>query len=349
VLKCNNKNSGLSSLFLFLPLAVLLILSLSGCQQPNPNQSVTFSGPIMGTDYRVTVIIPSSFDLDSLETEIVEELNEVNSRMSTYLTDSELSKLNNLGANIQFPISESLHYVLSEALEISKLTDGAFDVTVADAVNIWGFGPDGAITSQPSEQQLLSLRESVGYQNIQLSSHGVSKRHAATKVDLSAIAKGYAVDRLAQLLKSKPLNNFLIDVGGELRAAGRNAENQDWRIAIEKPQNIGGVQQIIGLSNVAIATSGDYRNYLIIDGQRFSHTIDPQTLKPAFHRLALASVIAEKASTADSLATALMVMGEEAGLQFAIQHDLAAYFIIRELEGDAYSIAYTDKFAAYLR
>ena len=156
------------------------------------------------------------------------------------------------------------------------------------------------------------------------------------------------MDQVARLLQAKQLNNFLIDIGGELRLSGLNVDQRVWRVAIEKPQTLGGVQQVLELTDAAIATSGDYRNFIRIDGRKYSHTINPKTLTPVFHRLALVSVVSENASTADALATALMAMGEEAALEFAIRQDLVAYFVIRG-DDDSYKISYTDKFARFLR
>lgn len=357
------KNSEQSSLFLFLlnncwlkarflrntaGWALVCLLMLCACQQRPEAKSVTFSGPIMGTEYRITIVVPGPGDLDQLESDILTEMNAVNSSMSTYLVDSEISQINRLPAETLFVLSPQLNSVLSEALEISELSQGAFDVTVADAVNLWGFGPDGVITEQPSAEQLVQLQTSVGYENLRLIDSSLSKLNAATKIDLSAIAKGYAVDQVARLLQAKQLNNFLIDIGGELRLSGLNVDQRVWRVAIEKPQTLGGVQQVLELTDAAIATSGDYRNFIRIDGRKYSHTINPKTLTPVFHRLALVSVVSENASTADALATALMAMGEEAALEFAIRQDLVAYFVIRG-DDDSYKISYTDKFARFLR
>ncbi|MFT4629489.1 MAG: thiamine biosynthesis lipoprotein [Arenicella sp.] len=328
-------------------LACLMILC--ACQQRPAPQSVTFSGPIMGTEYRITVVVPGADDLDQLEFDVLAEMNAVNSSMSTYLVDSELSQINRLPADTPFALSPELNSVLSEALEISELSQGAFDVTVADAVNLWGFGPDGTITAQPSPKQLVRLQVSVGYKKLSLIKGSLSKLNAATKIDLSAIAKGYAVDQVARMLLAKRFSNFLIDVGGELRLSGLNVDQRVWRVAIEKPQTLGGVQQVLELTDAAIATSGDYRNFINIDGSKYSHTINPKTLTPVFHRIALVSVISDNASTADALATALMAMGEAAAQEFAIAQDLAAYFVIRGEDEVSYRVSYTDKFAPFLR
>jgi thiamine biosynthesis lipoprotein len=166
---------------------------------------------------------------------------------------------------------------------------------------------------------------------------------------LSPIAKGYAVDKVASVIEAYGINDYLVNIGGELRASGKTVDAQLWRVGIEKPHILGGIQQIALLDNKAIATSGDYRNYLVVDGQQFSHTIDPITLKPVLHKLALVSVIADKASTADALATAMMVMGEEKAWSFALNNRLAAYFIVRGDENKPFVIKYTEEFERNLQ
>ena len=348
------KNSEQCSLFLIwqskLVALLLVALSLMACNPSEPSQHrTTLSGPIMGTDYRITVLLDNTQVYEDLEPQLIQVMESVNQSMSTYLSNSELSLLNQLPESVPVDLSASLLDVLNESLMISELSDGAFDVTVGKAVSLWGFGPDGAIKKTPTEQEVELLKGSVGYQNLTLNGKSLTKTKPNMYIDLSAIAKGYAVDQVANKLESFGIINYLVDIGGELRASGYSANNQQWRIGIEKPHDLGGIQQIISLSGKSIATSGDYRNYHIIDGQQFSHTIDSKTLKPVFHRLALVSVVSDKASTADALATAIMAMGESRGLTFAKDNELAVYMVIRESEKDQYSIEMTDEFVNYLQ
>jgi len=370
--RCLIQNSEPSSLFLYLIRVALFAatLMLTACQTQNQPtaQAVTFSGPTMGTEYRITIVIPPDWAAKEtgespakittdernqlytgLEAQVIAELDAVNTSMSTYLDDSELSRFNQVPANTEFSLSPAMQVVMEEALELSELSGGAFDITVADAVRLWGFGPDGVVTEQPSTEQLEALKESVGYKKLSLNGAQLSRQHSNTNVDLSSIAKGFAVDQLARMLEKQGLNDYLVNVGGELRGAGKNIDNKVWSVAIEKPQTLGGIQQIIELQDSAIATSGDYRNYILLDGQKFSHTIDPATLRPVFHKLSLVSVISDKASTADGLATALLVMGEQAALDFASRNELAAYFVVRSDNNDEFEITYTDQFEVYLR
>lgn len=339
------KNGERCSLFLF-----VCLLILAGCQPQKPaNVQVVLSGPIMGTQYRITAIVSPELDVEALEESVLAAMQAVNQSMSTYIEGSELSQLNRALAGEVTPLSISLAEVLTQAQSISVLSDGAFDVTLAPAINLWGFGPNGRITQKPSEQTLNDLRASVGYQNIELQEQGLRKKSDSVSIDLSAIAKGYGVDQAANVLQRSGVTDYLVNIGGELKASGRNIDQQVWRVGIEKPHILGGIQKVVALVNSAIATSGDYRNYYIIDGQHYSHTIDAKTLSPVFHKLALVSVIHESASMADGLATALMAMGEQQALRFANEHDLSAYFIIRGNSEDEFVEQMTDSFRLNLQ
>lgn len=348
-----SRNSELSSLFLYLPrlnIAVLklgfllIVLALFGCDRPSKVQ--VFSGPTMGTQYRVTVVGRSNSGDDYAQTEaaIAQAIEAVNQSMSTYLPDSELSQFNRLSKGGTAVLSDSLYEVISEAQSISEFSDGAFDATLGKAVRLWGFSEDGRISQQPSPETLDALKESVGYKNLKLQGKQLTKLAQGLEVNLSAIAKGYAVDQVADTLSALGYTHFLVNIGGELRASGTNADNELWRVGVEKPHLLGGIEQVISLENEAIATSGDYRNFILLDGQQFSHTIDPLTLKPVYHKLASVSVLSNKASTADALATALLAMGDEKGLVFAEMHDIAAYFIIRGDTEGSFEIRSTGKF-----
>jgi len=312
VLMIIKQNSERCSLFLFVPLVFVFGLSACGPETPKEQQLV-FSGPMMGTEYRVTLIKHQEASEPQLEAAILGAMNSVNQSMSNYIEDSEINTFNRLAANQSLQLSPDFLEVMQEALNISILSDGAFDVTLAKAINAWGFGPDGEITQQPNIEQLRNLREIVGYQKLSLGDDLLSKTVDGVELNLSAIAKGYAVDKVALALDSL------------------------------------GIQEVAMLDNVAIATSGDYRNYLVIDGEQFSHTIDSQTLKPVFHKLALVSVISPRASTADALATAMMAMDEKRAWAFAENNDLAAYLVVRGSNDSEFTVRSTEKFSAYLQ
>ena len=306
----------------------------------------------MGTDYRITLVNHRRHDdltLKELEADVKAVMQRVNQSMSNYLPDSELSQFNRLPAGQTQTISADFDAVVRESLNISKLSEGAFDITLARAIDLWGFGPKGIIDRQPSDQMISEIKPTVGYQNLILGTNTLSKKIDGVELSVSAIAKGYAVDRVAQVLEKNGVTNFLVNIGGELRASGRSADDTLWRVGIEKPHVLGGIQRIATLDNQAIATSGDYRNYLVIDGQQFSHTIDPITLKPAYHKLALVSVIADNASTADAFATALLAMGEARAWEFVQHQGLAAYLVIRGQGEDQFEIKISDKFNRNLK
>lgn len=328
---------------------VLLISAfLQGCDtQPEISN---YTGPTMGTEYRVTVVDRDRIQVGPslVRAKIESALERVNQSMSTYIPDSEISRFNRLAAGQAQTLSDDMWQVTSEALELGEFTNGAFDPTLGKAIRLWGFAEDGRISEQPSAETLMQIRDSVGYQKIELSERRLAKQVNGLELNLSAIAKGYAVDLVAQELELLGLNHYLVNIGGELRAKGQNADNVTWRVGVEKPQLLGGVKQVVMLKDQAIATSGDYRNYIVIDGQQFSHTIDSTTLKPIYHKLASVSVVSDKASTADALATALLAMGEERGVAFAHANNIAAYFIIRRDAEDEFTVHVTEKFRVNL-
>lgn len=345
------KTASIARCFL-LSLAILclfiMLVCLAACDMSSQRTMFVLAGPIMGTDYRITVVTDSVVDQEKLHQNLLLEMNKVNDSMSHYFPSSELSKLNNAPANQAINLSDKLNQVMTEALLISKQSNGAFDVTLGPIIDLWGFGANGTITEQPSLSEMKAISQSVGYSRLSLQEGVLIKGHSNTQINLSAIAKGFAVDQVAQTLEKNNFHNYLINIGGELKAAGVNSDSQSWRVGIEKPELLGGIQQIITLNNEAVATSGDYLNYVIIDGQQYSHTIDPTTLSPVLHRLASVSVIHQNASTADALATAIMAMGEVQGLKFAEQQQLAAYLVVRDDVGDGLHVLKTTKISAYL-
>lgn len=346
------KNSELSSLF-FVVLSLVALFFLSSCDTPESvnKQKLVFSGPMMGTQYRITVVSDRPLDSEGqvgIEQRIVAAMQAVNDSMSTYIPSSELNRFNRIQAHQAMPLSSGLYDVVKESLQISEMSQGAFDITLGGVVSLWGFGPDGAITRVPDDSKLQEIRQAVGYQKLKLEAKSLSKHSDGVTIDLSAIAKGYAVDQVAIELSDSGFTDFLVDIGGELRASGRNANGQVWRVGVEKPHVLGGVQDILLLENKAIATSGDYRNYHVIEGKHYSHTIDSSSLKPVFHQLALVSVISDKTSTADALATTLMVMGERKGLEFAKAQGLSVYMVIRGDSENDFKIQMTDGFKNHL-
>ena len=266
-------------------------------------------------------------------------LSELNQLMSTYLEDSELNRFNQTPTGIWFKLSPDTLEVIDKAIQVSEQSDGAFDITVGELVNLWGFGPDLKPVKLPNDEQLNQVLSSVGYQYLSLDK-GTGKilKLKPVYVDLSAVAKGYAVDKVAEYLQNAGVSAFLVEVGGELRSFGRKPDGSAWRVAIETPvpgnPALGqrNIHNVIELENMGLATSGDYRNFYEENGIRYSHTIDPRTGRPITHRLASVTVLHQQAGYADAWATALMVMGEEQGYDLAVENNLAAFFIVKETD-----------------
>lgn len=310
-------------------------------REPPPSVS-RFSGEALGTTW--SMVTTEKVDT-SVERLITKELDTVNQLMSTYLPDSEVSKFNRHDTS-PFAISPPTHTVLQASMDIYQKSEGAFDITVGPVVNAWGFGfPPSLVV--PTEEELHSLQTYVGTPLLSLQESALIKSDARSKIDLSAIAKGFAVDQVVVALEKHGLHNFVVEVGGELVTRGKKWENS-WMVAVEKPEKAQGSTQIVfGLDNLALATSGDYRNYKEVDGKRISHTIDPRNNHPIDNKVASVSVITTNAMEADGWATALQVLGEEKALEKAQAYNLAIYMLIREEDGSFREVS-NAAFAQYL-
>lgn len=309
---------------------------LSSCASERVPEPHEFTGLTMGTSWSVLVNAEAlPLPTQQLQAQIDAILNRTNREMSTYLPDSELSMINAAGSDRRLPVNPSLMEVLQAARGISRLTQGAFDVTVGPLVNLWGFGPE-QVFAVPEEEQIDAVLRLVDYENLDLdpAAPTLKKAYDGVYIDLSAIAKGHGVDRIADHLDSLQLEDYLVEIGGEIRARGVNHKKIPWQIGIEQPvAETRGVGQIIRLENLAMATSGDYRNFFEQDGIRYSHTIDPRTGRPVSHRLASVTVLHPSAMLADAWATGLLVLGPEQGYVTALENGLDAYFIIHGESG----------------
>ena len=328
--------------------AVLVVaLAASACQPGTSPETVRFEGETMGTTYLVQVSDPlSESERIAVSRAIQETLDDVNQTMSTYVSDSEVSQFNRAAAGVVVPLSMRGFEVFREAARVSELTGGAFDVTVAPLVGLWGFGAgastNGTNRHVPSEEAIAAARELVGFRHVVLSDDppSVTKDEDGVECDLSAIAKGYGVDLVAELLSRRGSKNFMVEVGGEVRTSGKNATDEAWRIGIEKPlrplgplQEARALQRTLPLSGLSLATSGDYRNFYEADGQLYSHLIDPREGRPVSHALTSVSVVDHTCMRADALASGLLVLGPEAGYELAVREDLAVLFLIRTDDG----------------
>ena len=322
-------------------------LCLVGCN--SEPSTVHLTGAAMGTTWHVTYITPvNDVAPGALQRGIEAQLEQVDHSMSTYRADSEISRFNASAPNTWFAVSRGFYRVLSTALDIGKASGGAYDVTVAPLVDLWGFGPGAAIDTPPSGSTVEQLLLQVGQDKIRLDGDkpGVKKLQPLS-LDFSSLAKGYAVDRVAIWLGQQGLDRFLVEVGGEMRMSGMSGRGDLWRVAIEQPESTGrAVGAAISLTDLSVATSGDYRNYFEVDGRRYSHSIDPRTGYPVAHDLVSVTVVHSSAMLADAWATALTVLGAEQAMAVAQTQNLAAYFIRTAGEGFAYS--HTASFAGYL-
>lgn len=299
-----------------------------------------FSGSTMGTYFRVKVVMESGTAMTperrSEVSDLIEgELERVNRLMSTYLDESEVSRFNEHRSTEPFSVSAETFTVIREAMDLGELTDGALDITVGPLVDAYGFGPDGA-RPEVSEGDLRRLRARVGLGHLRLDAEAqtVRKDRSGVEIDLSSIAKGRAIDLVAERLADAGYSDYMVEVGGEIRVSGQNVLGKPWRLGIERPQaSRGGVQRVIELESGALATSGDYRNFRMIEGERVSHIIDPRTGRPISHWLASVSVVQPTCARADGLATAFMVLGTETAWKLAKDEDIAALFLVRDGDG----------------
>jgi thiamine biosynthesis lipoprotein len=296
------------------------------------DREVEISGSTMGTTFNVKVVIDNVTEehRNHLTRIMHEVVDGVDVAMSTYRPESEIEAFNRGGTEV-FAASPELIKVVSEAQRVARLTDGAFDITVGPLVDIWGFGPSG-VTESPSEERLQALVAVTGFEQLEVDVEAgtLRKARADCRIDLSAIAKGFAADGMSDALLREGLPHHMVEVGGEVRARGLNGSGEVWRIGIEKPTAAGrSVHIAVSLADLALATSGDYRNYRERDGVRISHTIDPRTGHPIAHNLASVSVIHASCMTADALATALGVLGPDEGFELAERQDIPAFFLVR--------------------
>lgn len=330
-------------------LLFVCVLLVAACDNQASVEPLHYRGETMGTTYHITLIPEAENQLpEELAQEIQKRLDAVNQSMSTYLPDSELSKVNRSSVGTWLEISGPLFTIIRDANEYSRLSNGALDVTVAPIVDLWGFGPLDRKDNLPSEEEIAEALAKVGFTYIELDEATLSiKKNRELSIDLSSIAKGYGSDTLGAYFKELGLKNYLLEIGGDLLVAGSNGRGSSWRIGVERPSmNHDGVQQAIAVSNVGIATSGDYRNFFNTDGESFSHIIDPRTGRPVKHNLVSVTVVAKTAREADALATAMTVLGADAALDLAEKEGLAVYLIEN---GDAeFTVRYSTKFKDYL-
>jgi len=301
-------------------------------------------GEIFGTYYHIKY----NYSKD-IQTEIQAALNSVDYSLSTYKQESILSKVNQ---NISTKLDSHFIRVFNRATQISEQTNGAFDMTVASLVNVWGFGFKKM--DFPDSTQIDSLMQFVGYKNVILEDDKIVKTNSNFMIDASAIAKGYGVDVIANLLESKGIQNYLVEIGGEIRLKGKNQKTKKWTVGIDKPKddiyNVDGeLQEVVALDNGALATSGDYRQFYYKKGQKYSHTINPKTGFPVSHNVLSTTVYTVDCASADAYATSFMVMPLDSTKQFSDQHPELGIYIIYAVDSLKNNVWMNDKFKKIIR
>lgn len=335
----------------------LFCLLLVSCSEAPDVQLVT--GPTMGSHYSVKIAdMPATQSIENLKTDIQALLDGIEQVASTWKPDSELSRFNQSPPG-SFAASHTLRMLVAVSLRACKETEGALDVTVGPLVNLWGFGPEAVPEHRPSPAQIQQAGSRVGCQHLFLEERSVLEENRIVKaadvyVDLSSVTQGFAGERVAELLDARGIKNYLVDLSGELISKGKKPDGSPWRIAVEVPVmgklfpggGMESVQKIVTLKGMAIATSGDYRNFLEIDDTVVNHIIDPLTGLPVEHRLASVTVLDHSLTWADAMSTALMVMGPEKGYAFASARQMPVLFVVRAENGFAEKM--TPEFAAYV-
>jgi len=306
-------------------------------------------GRTMGTTYLVKIVTADDQGVGRLKNKIDARLTEINNSMSTYKTDSEISRFNELKQTGQaFEISDDFYRVMRTASIIFELSEGAWDGTVNPLVDLWGFGRTGRQTNLPQKQQIAELLPEIGFEKIQISTNDVLMKKSKTiTLDLSSIAKGYGVDEVAQIINKAGFDDYLVEIGGEIYASGQRQDGKLWRLGINRPRKdaaFNEVYKIVDLNNQAFATSGDYRNFFEVEGIRYSHVIDPRTGYPVSNGVVSVSIIADNCTLADGLATAVMVMGPEKGLDLINRLEGVEGLIIVEKHDGGFSDYYSKNF-----
>ncbi len=341
----SGREQGVGRTFRWGGVLLLAVLVMAGCSENDRplEPPVRFEGNIFGTFYQVTIMDPlTQGQSRELEEGFLAELESVDQAMSTYRDDAELMAFNEAPLEEWQPLSNELIEVLAISQSVADISHGAFDITVGDLVNLWSFGPGARPEEVPSDEALTKQLTQVGFDALEIDSQQMQARRTRDVfVDLSGVAKGHATDRVAAYLDQQGIEHYLVNLGGDLIARGqRHTEEQTpWRIGIEVPEDgQQRAQHIIplagtALASMSVATSGDYRNYFEVDGQRFSHTIDPRTGRPVTHQLASVSVFHPSNAWADAWATALLVLGEEEAMQVARENSLEVLMLVRKDDG----------------
>lgn len=316
-------------------LVSILVATLSGCES-SAERIEELSGPTMGSTYTIKYVYKKDTTpaADAVGVEIQSILDKIDREVSTYRLDSDIARFNQSPANTCMSMPQSVLDLTQYGYQLSQLSDGAFDLTLGPLLDIWGFGPQSRGKSVPSAEEIATAKAQTGYQHIRVVDGQLCK-DADVQIEFNSIAAGYTVDRISERFAELAIDSYMIEVTGEIIAAGRKPDGSPWRIALEQPLSDGQrvIQRVLELDGYGVNTSGDYRNYFEEGGVRFSHTLDPQTGAPISHRLASVTVVDKSTLHADGLGTLLLVLGPERGLAFAEEHNVAAFFVMRADNG----------------
>ncbi|CAH0164732.1 thiamine biosynthesis lipoprotein [Pseudomonas frederiksbergensis] len=301
---------------------------LSGCG--NGDSLERFDGPTMGSSYSIQYVRHAGLPAPAeVRVQVEKILSDVDRQMSTYRSDSDIERFNNLPANHCQTMPAPILELVRVGERLSLQSDGSYDLTVEPLLNLWGFGPQAREEKVPSAEALAEVQQRVGHNHLRIEGDQLCK-DAAVEVDFNSIAAGYAVDTIAAELEALGIHDYLAEATGELKAVGKKLDGSPWRIALEEPRDDQQVaERIIAVDGYGVSTSGDYRNYFEQGGRRFSHTFDARTGTPVLHTLASVTVIHPSALMADGLSTLLLILGPERGWDYAQTHDIAAFFVIR--------------------
>jgi thiamine biosynthesis lipoprotein len=301
---------------------------LSGCG--NGDSLERFDGPTMGSSYSIQYVRHAGLPAPAeVRVQVEKILSDVDRQMSTYRSDSDIERFNNLPANHCQTMPAPILELVRVGERLSLQSDGSYDLTVEPLLNLWGFGPQAREEKVPSAEALAEVQQRVGHNHLRIEGDQLCK-DAAVEVDFNSIAAGYAVDTIAARLEALGIHDYLAEATGELKAVGKKLDGSPWRIALEEPRDDQQVaERIIAVDGYGVSTSGDYRNYFEQGGRRFSHTFDARTGTPVLHTLASVTVIHPSALMADGLSTLLLILGPERGWDYAQTHDIAAFFVIR--------------------
>lgn len=328
-----------------------LTLAVPGCWFSSDPEELRLSGETMGTTYNVTAI-GTDLDAEAMGAAVEAALKAVNSKMSNWDPSSEVSTFSASDSTAPVQVSAEFAHVVGAANDVHVQSGGKFDVTLGPLIELWGFGPRKPEDPLPADAAIEAALAGVGQARLlelDVDAGTLAKSAPEVGINLSAIAKGYGVDAVAQTLQGFGVENYMVEIGGDLVTMGQNIQGEPWRIGIEKPDAAAQtVQLVVPVSDLGLATSGDYRNYFEHEGQRYSHILDPVTGRPVTHATTSVTVIADSAMMADAWATAMLVLGSEAGLKVAESQKLAVFFIDRDVQAgeDAYITATSSAFEA---